>query len=37
MLYVASLHNHAIVASSMYLYVYIKTENIAADKFERII
>ena len=31
-IYVASLHNHAIVASGMHHIVYIKTENIVVDK-----
>ena len=37
MLYVASLHNHAIVASGMYHIVFIKTENIVVDEIGRII
>ena len=36
MLYVASLHNHAIVASGMYHNVFIKTENIVVDEIGRI-
>ena len=37
MLYVASLHNHAIVASGMYHIIFIKTENIVVDEIGRII
>ena len=40
MLYVASLHNHAIVASgmcNMYHIVLIKIENIVVDEIGRII
>ena len=37
MLYVASLHNHAIVASGMYHIVSIKTENVVVDEIGRII
>ena len=37
MLYVASLHNHAIVASGMYHIVLIKTENIVVNEIGRII
>ena len=37
MIYVASLHNHAIVASGMYHIVFIKTENIVVDEIGRII
>ena len=37
MLNVASLHNHARVASGMYHIVFIKTENIVVDEIERII
>ena len=36
MLYVASLHNHAIVASGMYHFVFIKTENIVVVKLEEL-
>ena len=36
MLYVASLHNHAIVASGMYHIVFIKTENLVFDEIGRI-
>ena len=32
MLYVASLHNHTIVASGTYHIVFIKTENIVVDE-----
>ena len=35
MLYVASLHNHAIVASDMYFF-FIKTENKVVDEIGRI-
>ena len=35
MLYVASLHNHTIVASGMYHIVFIKTENIVVDEIGR--
>ena len=37
MLYVASLYNHAIVASGMYHSVFIKTENIVVDEIGSII
>ena len=37
MLYVASLHNHAIVASGMNHIVFTKTENIVVDEIGRII
>ena len=37
MLYVASLHNHTIVASGMYHIVFIKTENTVIDEIGRII
>ena len=37
MLYVASLHDHAIVASGMYYIVFIKTENIVFNEIGRII
>ena len=37
MLYVESLHNHAIVASVMYHFVLIKTENIVVDEIGRIV
>ena len=37
MLYVASLHNHAIVASGIYHIVFIKTENIVVNEIGRII
>ena len=37
MLYVASLHNHARVASGMYHIVFIKTENKVVDEMGRII
>ena len=37
MLYVASLHNHAIVASGMYHIVFIKRENIVAGEIGIII
>ena len=37
MLYVASLHYHAKVASGMYNIVFIKTENLVVDKIGRII
>ena len=37
MLYVASLHNNAIVASGMYHIVFIKTENIVVNEIGRII
>ena len=37
MLYVASLNNHAIVASGMYHIVFIKTENIVVGEIGRII
>ena len=36
-LYVASLHDHAIVASGMYYIVLIKTENIVVNEIGRII
>ena len=32
MLYVTSLHNHAIVASDMYHIVFIRTEHIVVDE-----
>ena len=35
LLYVASLHNHAIVASGMCHIVFIKTENIVVDEIGR--
>ena len=35
MLYVASLHNHAIVASGMYHNVFIKTENKVVGEIEK--
>ena len=31
-----SLHNNAVVASSMYHIIFVKTENIAVDEIERI-
>ena len=37
MLYVASLHNHAIVASGINHIVFINTENIVVGEIERII
>ena len=37
MLYVASLHDHAIVASNMYYIVFIKTKNIVVNEIGRII
>ena len=37
MLYVASLHDHAIVASGMYYIVFIKTENILVNEIGRLI
>ena len=37
MLYVASLHNHAIVASGMYHIVFMKTENTVVDEIGRFI
>ena len=37
MLYVASLHDHAIVASGMYYIVFIKTENIVVNETGRIV
>ena len=37
MLYIASLHNHAIVASGMYHIVFNKTENIFVNENGRII
>ena len=37
MLYVASLHDHVIVASGMYYIVFIKTENIVVNEVGRII
>ena len=37
MLYVASLHDHAIVESGMYHIVFIKTENIVVHEIGRII
>ena len=37
MLYVVSLHNHAILASGMYHLVFIKTENIVVGEIGRII
>ena len=37
MLYVASLHNHAIVASVIYHIAFIKTENIVVDEIGRIV
>ena len=36
-LYVASLHNYAIVASGMYHIVFIKTEDRVVDEIGRII
>ena len=35
--YVASLHDHTIVASGMYYIVFIKTENIVVNEIGRII
>ena len=35
-LYVASLHDHAIVASGMYYLVFIKTENIVVNEIGKI-
>ena len=37
MLYVASLHDHPIVASCIYYIVFIKTENIVVNEIGRII
>ena len=37
MLYIASLHDHAIVASGKYYIVFIKTENIVVNEIGRII
>ena len=37
MLYVATLHNHTIVALGMYHIVLIKTENIVVEEIGRII
>ena len=37
MLYVASLHNHAIVASGINHIVFIKTENIVVDEIGSIL
>ena len=37
MLYIASLHNHDIVALGMYHIVFIKTESIVVDEIGRII
>ena len=37
LLYVASLHDHAIVAPGMYYIVFIKTENIVVNVIGRII
>ena len=37
MLYVASLHDHVIVASGMYYIVFINTENIVVNEIGRII
>ena len=37
MLYVASLHNHAMVASGMYQFCFIRIENIVVDEIGRII
>ena len=37
MLYVVSLHDHAIVASGIYHIVFMKTENIVVNEIGRII